>query len=153
MAIRARRKFFKICVFGVITLSYTNTSYAKTPTEHLISAAFEVGVDPDMLIAICTVESSLRPYVTGDDKTSHGLCQLKSATARDFHPRVTVRMLYQPRLNALIAAKYLKWCKKHFNKWSLTLTCYNTGYGNTKRYGTYKPYVRRVYAHIKNSYR
>lgn len=96
----------------------------------LESAALEHNVPPKLLIAVCTVESSLRPHVTNFDDggtPSHGLCQIKTATAKDMHCINSVKDLYNVETNARCCAAYLQFQYKRYRNWPDAIAAYNAG--------------------------
>jgi soluble lytic murein transglycosylase-like protein len=93
-------------------------------------AATSNGVDPELLSAVCFVESSHRPhiYVAQDGGSpSYGLCQIKESTARDMGFKKHSSFLLDPKTNAYYAAKYLAWQKKRWGSWEKAVSAYNCG--------------------------
>lgn len=114
--------------------------------------AFNELVPPQLLLAICKTESSLKPYVTNFDDgskgiNSHGLCQLQFRTAQSVGFKEDAKLLYDPRINARYAAKYLK---KHLKKygwvWNKAIAAYNAGRVIYDKQGEFvnKDYVEKV---------
>lgn len=76
----------------------------------LVVAALLAGVNPDLLSAVCYVESrhDTAAYVHNDGGSpSYGMCQIKLNTARYMGYKGTAAGLMNPDTNALYAAKYL----------------------------------------------
>lgn len=118
------------------------------------------GIDPGMLISVCTVETNLRNVTNHYDgnSPSYGVCQVKLSTARLFRPKISVRELMKPEVNADIAAKYLKWqLARYDGDFSCTVAAYNAGSCNKKsgsiRNIKYVNKVRRVYGTLPHAYR
>lgn len=78
--------------------------------ESIVIAAQATGISSQLLLAVCFNESSFRNINVENDGrgTSYGVCMVKLDTARMFNPKVTVKDLMDPRLNALYAAQYLE---------------------------------------------
>lgn len=97
----------------------------------LHQAADDVDVPYRLLLAICTVESSLKPraiHPHDGDGTSYGLCQIKEATARDMGFEAKTGVLLDPNVNAFYAAKYLKFqMDRYEDDWIRALAAYNKG--------------------------
>jgi len=116
----------------------------------IIKAATEVGVPSKILDAICYAESEHNPYgyafSDGGSVTNHaiGLCQVLYKTAvdygfkdtrckEDYRFRKEERIqenckLFDPYVNALYAAKYLKYqLKRYGNSWINSIAAYNSG--------------------------
>ena len=126
----------------------TCAAEAKPHVEALKRAAKKVGVPPELLKAICTAESNLRPsaYVHadgGDENSAFGMCQILYRTARgmgfkgdsclgkDFNklPRTYKNCnLFGPYTNSYWAARYLKYQLNRYNgSWISAIAAYNTG--------------------------
>lgn len=85
---------------------------------------------PGLLNALCTVESNLRPtaiHKHDGDSDSHGLCQIKEATAKQFRPYVTAKDLMNPKINAIVAAMYLHYQYERYGSWEAAVVAYNRG--------------------------
>lgn len=76
----------------------------------VLAAAKSVGVPGFLLLAICTHESGLTnttvPYDHGSP--SYGVCMVKKGTAEFMQFKGSTKQLMNPHVNALYAAKYLK---------------------------------------------
>ena len=117
--------------------------------ELIRHAAQLTGVAPTLLLAICSVESSLVNQDNMDDggSPSYGICQIKLTTARDYMPGVTPEMLREPQVNALIAGQHISWLLERYDGHPCrAISAYNVGHvrfnegGNYVNYG----YVRKV---------
>ena len=111
----------------------------------ILLAALVVGIDPNLLSAVCFVESGHKEeaYVAMDGKTpSYGLCQIKKGTARDMGFRGSSAQLMQAETNAFYAAKYLKYHYKRNGNWEKAVISYNAGRPIQKQ--TYLNKVKKV---------
>lgn len=101
-----------------------------------------------LLLAICTVESSLNPkaiHLHDGDGTSYGLCQIKEATARDMGFQSKTKVLMDMHVNAYYAAKYLAHqMEKYGDDWLRAIAGYNRG--SSKFHISNQEYVIRVLA-------
>jgi soluble lytic murein transglycosylase-like protein len=110
------------------------------------SAARTHGLDPALLAAMATVESSFDPSAVSP-KGAAGLLQLMPATARRFG----VADVFDASQNVDGGARYLSWLMKRFDgRTDLALAGYNAGEGAVDRHNGIPPYretreyVRRV---------
>lgn len=101
-----------------------------------------------LLVAICTVESSLNPkaiHLHDGDGTSYGLCQIKEATARDMGFQSKTKVLMDMHVNAYYAAKYLAHqMEKYGDDWIRAIAGYNKGSSHFNV--TNQDYVNKVLA-------
>lgn len=110
----------------------------------------QVGVNGLLLLSICSIESNLNPkaihYFDGGDSHSIGLCQVKVGTAHFFDKRITEKDLLDPKINARIAAKYLK---KQLDRYDgdvyKALAAYNAGTYKPGKGSAYVSKVMKVY--------
>lgn len=96
-------------------------------------------IDPELLIAICTVESRCRTNVINhNDGTIHqkkhrivsksyGMFQLKLATARSLGFKLNYKNLLKTDTNTLYAAKLLKSLYDKYHNTIKVLSAYNAG--------------------------
>ena len=87
---------------------------------------------PEQWVWMAEVESALNPQAKSSAGAA-GLFQLMPGTARRFGLRTEPsddRM--EPEKSALAAAQYLKFLRREFGCWSLTLAAYNAGEGRVK---------------------
>lgn len=94
-------------------------------------AAKKVGISGSLLLAICSHESGgFRFRHNPDDRgsPSFGACQVKEATAIQVGYKLTHKQLGEPKKNAMIAAKYLKWqLDRYENNYCRAVAAYNSG--------------------------
>lgn len=111
-------------------------------------AAASVQVPFELLRAICTVESGLKPEAVNQidgPSASHGLCQVKYATAKLVGYKGDIKGLYKPLINALYAAKYLKkQLTRYKGDWIKATSAYNAGKSRTSN----MHYVGKVFKHL-----
>lgn len=90
------------------------------------------GIPQDLLVSLCYVESLLNPDAPNPNdggSPSYGLCQIKYRTARDMGFKGKRKELYNPYINAIYAAKYLKSFKKSSKiDWIQAVAAYNCGH-------------------------
>lgn len=142
----------------LVLLAFSSFAFARTKTykipaayinKAIEDAAHSEGIPARLLYSVCKVESALKPdaFVFGDGggkNHAFGMCQVLRTTAaeygqadpgckRDFRNRSLPRVynqckLFGPRVNARIAAKYLKKQLKRYNGNLVHATAaYNTG--------------------------
>lgn len=103
----------------------------KAALKALSAAAYETKVPFRLLAAICTVESSLRPFIKpieDNGSLSYGMCQVKEETARFLGFASKASILSNPNVNAFYAAKYLKYqLNRYEGDWIRALAAYNAG--------------------------
>ena len=110
------------------------------------SKAQGLAVSKDLLKALCTVESGLRPNVIVNDSNGHksiGLCQIQLRTARFMGYTGSEERLLRPHVNMYFAAKYLLYQFERYGQdWDKALGAYNQGFWSLKRPN--KKYVDKV---------
>lgn len=119
-------------------------------TTAILLAALIVGIDPELLSAVCYVESGHKvdAYVHNDGGSpSYGQCQIKMGTAKDMGFRGTKTQLMSPGINALYAAKYLRYQYKRFGSWSSAVISFNAGRVISKT--VYVDKVKKVMGRVK----
>jgi soluble lytic murein transglycosylase-like protein len=124
-------------ILTLLALISPITAYADSKPDAIkviiTNAAEAVGVSKELLSAICYVESRHKSNSSNindgkDGKTSHGLCQIKYDTARFVGYRGSVKGLYDSKINALYAAKYLLYQLRRYNQdYRLAAAAYNAG--------------------------
>jgi soluble lytic murein transglycosylase-like protein len=109
-------------------------------------AARELGLEPNLVLAVMTAESSAR-RLARSSKGALGLMQLMPGTARE----LGVKNPWDPDENLRAGARYLKSMLERFGgDLQLALAGYNAGPATVERYGQVPPYtetrsfVRRV---------
>lgn len=116
----------------------------------LASQAFNL--PPGLLPAVCYVESTHKVQainLNDGGSASHGVCQLKLASARQMGFKGTAAQLQYPQVNAYFAAKYLRHQMVRYNGDLLkAIASYNSGTFKADKYGMplNKRYVRKVLA-------
>lgn len=99
--------------------------------KKLVSIANKEGVPAPLLAAICFTESAHRPHATNLDdngSSSIGLCQVKYATAQMLGYTGTVEGLYDGKVNAKWAARYIKYqLDRYPGEWNDAVAAYNAG--------------------------
>jgi hypothetical protein len=95
----------------------------------LTQIANQVGISSSLLLSICTVESNLKNINNYLDNVepSFGVCQVQLSTARTIMPYVDSLALQRPRINALIAAMYIKRLEMKYDLLSEVVSAYNRG--------------------------
>jgi len=96
----------------------------------MAATAQVTNIPPGLLEALCFVESSHNPqakHQRDGGSPSHGLCQVKEKTARQFYPAVRADDLYDPAINVRVAATYLSWQYKRYRSWPRAVVAYNRG--------------------------
>lgn len=94
--------------------------------------SLEYKLPPNLLMALCTVESSLNAKAVhkyDGDGTSYGMCQIKIATAKFVGFKGHAKELFDPAINVLYAAKYLKFqVDRYKGNYAKAITAYNKGH-------------------------
>jgi soluble lytic murein transglycosylase-like protein len=108
------------------------------------------GIPNGLLQAICTVESNLKPnaiahYDGVSGRHSRGICQVQHDTAKMFEPNVKKEELFDPTVNARIAAKYLNWQFERYHNWDRAIIAYNRGSSSGPRTNKYHKKVMKVW--------
>lgn len=124
-----------LAFMGQLLFINNATPYAtrlESATDRALrTASEEVGIPLTLLRAVCTVESGLdsRAHNRQDGHGgSLGLCQVKVMTAERFGYQGPPEGLFNPDVNAIIAARYLKHQLHRYNgEWLKAITAYNKG--------------------------
>lgn len=107
----------------------------------------EVGLDPDLLRAMCWKESSHDPMAVGLDGEL-GLCQTKVRTAVEMGLKRPYKRLLQAEVGARMGARYLKqWMGRVDNDVGRALHGYNSGKWTRKAPRT--RHVRSILVHYR----
>ena len=97
----------------------------------IFNAAKVAKISGILLLGICSHESNA--FTMNYSKNDHGsasigICQVKLATSRMVGFNLTEKQLMNPRINALVAARYLKFQQRRYgNDWVLLTASYNAG--------------------------
>lgn len=118
-----------------------------TPVQKALkSAAHRTGLPYELLWGLCKTESNLKPEAVNkfDGKGhSHGLCQIKLATARLVGFKGGTEALYNPWNNAYFAGLYLKHqLDRYKGDWIRAIAAYNRGSSGKRVLN--KTYVQKV---------
>ena len=117
------------------SLTYTDQHASDEVNRWIDLAAHTYDLDPKLLHAVISAESSYNPYAISA-KGAAGLMQLMPATAARFH--VSDRL--DARENILGGSRYLSSLLGMFDQdLELALAAYNAGEGNVIRYGRQIP--------------
>lgn len=109
-----------------------------------IESARRHGLDPDLVLAVISVESAFRKEAVSP-KGAQGLMQLMPATARE----LGVKDAFDPAQNLDAGARYLTALLEQFHgDVKLALAAYNAGPGAVKRHGGIPPY-RETRQHVE----
>jgi soluble lytic murein transglycosylase-like protein len=127
---------------------------------YMFNAATQFNIDVALLYAFCTVESRCRAKAlnkndgtkkaraAGIIEHSHGLFQIKLATARVLGFKGSVKELMKPEINTFYAAKLIRKLHNKHGDILKTISAYNAG----RPIKSNKDYVEKVliaYAHYK----
>lgn len=116
-------------------VSQINNNKTEIAVEIVRAAKYE-GVPPLLLLAVCYTESTFFKYAPKMDgnSMSHGICQVKLETAHFMdkvdpgNDKATFKSLQIPYVNALYAAKYLKYQMSRYPiSLDLAIDAYNKG--------------------------
>lgn len=120
--------------------------YSKEDVQISIAvAAFLEGLDQKALSALCFVESSHNPKALNPDDGSTpsiGLCQVKYKTAKWLGFTGNPKDLYDPFLNAVYAARYLRYQLDRYGDMERAFAAYNAG--RSKYPGYNQRYINKV---------
>lgn len=137
MLISIQSKVITVLALVLSLLSlFASDAYGDSRRNQLVSvieeSALEEGAPPDLVVAVCIIESSLNPYATnfndGGGRNSHGLCQVQYRTARWLGCANTVKELYSLKINSACAARYISYQLKRYDYyWPNAIASYNSG--------------------------
>lgn len=122
--------------------------------KNIVDAANLADVNPQLLLAVCFVESSyrsnLKPHMDGHTE-SHGICQIKLETAQNMdkvyklHIKATKQRLQNPFVNAFYAAKFIRYqLYRYDGDMRKAVESYNKGSAVSGGKGTYVNKVFRA---------
>lgn len=122
-------------MFILLMSLFTSTVHTAKPVHNIpyyvVEAARVYSVSPTILYAICLHESLGNPralVATDGGSASYGLCQVKLKTARWLGFNVTPLDLYDPELNAHVAASYLSKQLARYSNYNKAISAYNAGH-------------------------
>lgn len=125
-----------LAVIGVGLIVYlAHQRDAADIREIVRQAALEEGIDPRLAEAVVHVESGGDPRARSR-AGALGLMQLMPGAARDMARRaVTERELLDPRFNASLGCRYLRYLLRVYDDDTLlALMAYNAGIGNVRKW-------------------
>ena len=111
--------------------------------------------NPNIMSAICWVESNHRNVINKDDggSPSYGICQIKLSTANWMHfkhklgdKELTAEDLMKPEVNILYASLYLKYQLNRYDTLRCAISAYNAGRCIKSNQ---KTYVKKVLKRMK----
>lgn len=124
----------------------------ETLTALLLTTSVQFGLPSGLLDSVCWVESGHNPtaiHKHDGDSDSIGLCQIKYKTAKWLGFKGREKDLYNPKINAYYAAKYLQYQIKRYNgNTKKAIIAYNIG--NAKQL-TNTAYSDKVIKHWGNT--
>jgi soluble lytic murein transglycosylase-like protein len=154
----------KLPIVSLIALSMLNSSPVKSNSDvipyYIYNAATAFKLDVALLFAVCTQESLCKAKAInkndgnkatkarGIKERSHGLFQLKLATARGLGFTGSRAELMDPETNTWYAAKLIRTLYDKFKTTDKVLSAYNAGHYTTAN-KRYVDSVLRHYAHYK----
>lgn len=118
--------------------------------KEILLAANIYNISPSLLLAVCSVESDLRPGAINHNdggRASYGICQVQLRTAKFINGPTHVSDLLNPELNSLIAAKYLRYqLDRYKDDQDCAVAAYNAGSCIKNEKGVYinERYVKKV---------
>ena len=126
----------------------------------ILLAAQLAKVNGTLLLAICSTETNLTNVTVYHDgkSPSYGICQVKYETAQMVGFKGKAQDLINPKTNAKMAAKYLRFQEKRYgDDWCKLVASFNAGtYNESKKYPG-KPrnlkYVRKVQKRLPEEFR
>lgn len=102
-----------------------------TFTVLLTTVSMQFGLPHGLLDSVCYIESGRNPaavHLNDGEGNSIGLCQIKFKTAKWMGFKGKERDLYNPKVNAYYAAKYLRYqIIRHKGNTTKALIAYNRG--------------------------
>lgn len=145
------------CLVAVCIFNVSQAESRDRLLNTIRKVADEEGVPFRLLVSVCKVESGLNPatktHFDGrkDPRTglrryspSHGLCQIKMATARFMGFTGDEKSLYNIDTNSRYAAKYLRFHLDQYDgDWVMAVAAYNRGSSGVTISNTL--YVKKVF--------
>jgi hypothetical protein len=109
-------------------------------SQLISSAAYQYGLDPDLIRAVILIESRFKERAVSP-KGASGLMQLMPATAAE----LGVSNIFDNKQNINAGARYLAYLLNMFEgDLTLALAAYNAGPGAVKRHGGVPPYPETI---------
>jgi soluble lytic murein transglycosylase len=104
----------------------------------IVRESKKYGYDPLLLTAVIITESSFNNWARSN-RDAHGLMQIRPATGRELAAEVRIQWqgtpsLYDPEINIILGAYYLKKLFLRFGDLGLALEAYNHGPSRLKGY-------------------
>jgi len=144
----------KLLIIALMFFSQVNVVESATAVipHYIRQYARMYGIDPVLMYAIAKVESNHNPKAlnrndgnsrdkqNGIVKRSYGLFQLQLTTIKEYGFTGNPKLLLNPQVNALFAARHLNKLYKHHQDTVKVLSAYNAGHVSTKN----KSYVDKV---------
>jgi hypothetical protein len=117
-----------VIVYFILFLLAVNSKAAELDTIYQ-NAAIEAQIDPELLRAVCFVESSHNNItrILDGSRPSYGPCQIQVPAAKEVGFKGNARLLTRPELSVFFAAKYLKTKLDKYGDWKKAVTAYNRG--------------------------
>lgn len=154
----------RFLVLYILILSLINPTPGKSDSDvipyYIYNASTSFKLDVALLFAVCTQESLCKAKAINNNdgnkaakargikEHSHGLFQLKLATARALGFTGTHKQLMDPETNTWYAAKLIRSLYDKYKTTDKVLSAYNAGH-YTKSNKKYVDSVLRHYAHYK----
>ncbi len=130
-----------LIILMIFFLNYNNIRklvYVRNYSEYVEKYAKEENIDPLLCYAIIKAESNFNPNAVSKSGAK-GLMQLMDETAKDVATNAIIEYtsnesLFEPEKNIQLGIKYYAQLKSIYNSDVLSLTAYNAGIGNVKKW-------------------
>ncbi len=130
-----------LLILMILFLNYNNIRkliYVRNYSEYVEKYANEENIDPLLCYAIIKAESNFNPNAVSKSGAK-GLMQLMDETAQDVAINAVIEYtgnenLFEPEKNIQLGIKYYAQLKSIYNSDVLSLTAYNAGIGNVKKW-------------------
>lgn len=130
-----------LLILMILFLNYSNIRkliYVRNYSEYVEKYANEENIDPLLCYAIIKAESNFNPNAVSKSGAK-GLMQLMDETAQDVAINAVIEYtgdenLFEPEKNIQLGIKYYAQLKSIYNSDVLSLTAYNAGIGNVKKW-------------------
>ena len=135
----------EIICMAVMSLGYPRAEFACKQMEHVVQAAEENDLAPELLVALIYVESRWNPKAV----SRANACGLTQVLPQYTKPRISCNKLKNPKTSIFVGAKKLKfWIYKYGKGNKRTGLCgYNAGFrckGKKKNHRGYYRYAPKV---------